>query len=213
MGQEKYNQWVRITSAKKQDSLCGGSQISVNEKYFIDKYAKDYILDIGCGTGHRTFPEWTRRKLDFNGFEKFQNLIDASQYKGKIMLSDIGNDNYQESLTVKLKENTSIAFLFGGVINGIINKREQETTWRNFKFILDKCKYILIDTLSHFSWYNTADNGQEEQLFHLVPTQYFYSKKEIENLNINYDIEICEELTENIGDIRRTHYLLTKKEN
>jgi SAM-dependent methyltransferase len=213
MAQETYNQWVKETNANQQDNLCGGSQISKNEMYLINEYAKDYILDIGCGTGHRTFPLWNERKLDFNGFEKFQNLIDSSKYGEKIILSDIGNANFQETITDKLMDNTSIAFLFGGVINGIIDKQKQEITWGNLKFILEKCTYVVVDTLSHFKWFDSADNGQVIKLFHLFPPQYFYSKKEIENLNNKYNIEICEELSENIGQLKRTHYLLRSKKN
>jgi len=38
-------------------------------------------------------------------------------------------------------------------------------------------------------------------------------KKKIEKLNTNYDIEICEERTEAIGHLKRTHYLLRRKKN
>jgi hypothetical protein len=181
--------------------------------FFINKYADNFILDIGCGTGHRTFPEWTKRQLNFYGCEKFQNLIDSSRYQENIIQADIGNENFKETVENILKNNISIAFLLGGVINGIIEKKNQNNTWGNFKFLLNKCDYILIDTLTHFSWYNSADFGKEEQLFDLVPTQYFYSKKEIEKLNDKYNMEICEELTENIGNLKRTHYLLRKNKN
>ena len=65
MSQENYDDWVMTTSAYQQDILCGGNQISINEKYFIDNYAKNNIIDIGCGTGNRTFPEWIKRNLNF----------------------------------------------------------------------------------------------------------------------------------------------------
>lgn len=211
MGQEQYDLWVQTTTPNQQDSLCGGNQISENEKYFIDKYASSIIIDIGCGTGHRTFPEWTRRQLNFYGFEKFQNLIEDSRYRDKIILADIANVNFKDKINAILENKISIAFLLGGVINGIIEGQGQNNTWGNFTYLLDKCKYILIDTLTHFSWYNSADSGKKEQLFHLVPTQYFYSKKEIEILNNKYNIEICEERTENIGHLKRTHYLLRRK--
>lgn len=213
MSQERYNQWVTTTSANQQNILCGGTKISENEKYFIDTYAKDIILDIGCGTGYRTFPVWFERKLNFYGFEKFQNLIDASEHHDKIILSDIGNVNFQKTIKDKLKGDISIAFLFGGVINGIIDRHAQERTWENFKFLLEKCDYLLIDTLTHFSWFNTEESGQVVELFHVVPPQYFYAKKEILDLNNKYGLEICKELTESIGHLKRTHYLITRKKN
>jgi trans-aconitate methyltransferase len=62
MGQEQYNRWVQITNTNQQYNLCGGRQVSDNEMYFIEKYAVKNILDIGCGTGHRTFPIWVEKK-------------------------------------------------------------------------------------------------------------------------------------------------------
>lgn len=213
MGQEHYDQWVMRTNAARQDNLCGGNRIFSNENFFIDKYAKSNILDIGCGTGHRTFPKWNKRNLNFSGLEKFQNLIDASSYKEKIFLADISEKEFKETVRKISIENIDIAFLFGGVINGLIDKEKQNMTWDNFNFLLDKCNYILIDTLTHFSWYETAETGKEEQLNPDFPTQYFYSKKELEKLNNTHSLEFCEELTEDLGPVRRTHYLLRKKGN
>ncbi|HPD66199.1 MAG TPA: hypothetical protein P5050_04900 [Bacteroidia bacterium] len=213
MGQEQYNQWVQKTTINQQDRLCGGRQVSSNELYFIEKYAKSNILDIGCGTGNRTFPIWIDRKLNFYGIEKFQNLIDGSNYKEKIIQGDISSINFIENIKINELKNIDIAFLFGGVINGIIDKNLQIKTWENFELLLDKCEYILIDTLTHFPWFSTAEIGQELQLFHLVPTQYFYSKKELEKLNNQFGLEICEEKTESIGNLLRTHYLIRKMKN
>jgi len=213
MGQEQYNQWVQKTTINQQDRLCGGRQVSSNELYFIEKYAKSNILDIGCGTGNRTFPIWIDRKLNFYGIEKFQNLIDGSNYKEKIIQGDISSINFIENIKINELKNIDIAFLFGGVINGIIDKNLQIKTWENFELLLDKCENILIDTLTHFPWFSTAEIGQELQLFHLVPTQYFYSKKELEKLNNQFGLEICEEKTESIGNLLRTHYLIRKMKN
>ncbi len=213
MGQEQYNQWVQGTATDQQNNLCGGLLVSTNEMYFIEKYAKTNIIDIGCGTGNRTFPIWNERKLNFYGIEKFQNLIDDSNYKVNIIQSDISSIEFMKIVNELPAKQFDISFLFGGVINGIIDYNLQIRTWKNFRFLLEKCSFILVDTLSHFPWFHNADHGQEQQLFHLVPTQYFYSKKEIENLNNNHDIEICEELTENIRHLKRTHYLLRKKKN
>jgi hypothetical protein len=213
MGQEQYNQWVQRTDSNQQSKLCGDGQVSDNEMYFIRQYAKTNILDIGCGTGHRTFPIWFKRKLNFYGIEKFQNLIDYSNYKEEIILSDISSKELTEIVNKLSTKQFDIAFLFGGVINGVFDSNLKTQTWENFKFLLDKCDFILIDTLTHFPWFSTAEIGQEIQLFSLVPTQYFYSKKELEKLNNEYGLEFCEERTENIGQLKRTHYLIRKMKN
>jgi len=211
MVQEQYNQWVQRTNPNEQDKLCGGRQVSDNEMYFIKRYAERNILDIGCGTGHRTFPIWIKRKLNFYGIEKFQNLIDNSKYK--IIHSDISSTEFMDTVNELSIKQFDISFLFGGVINGIIDQELQQRSWKNFRFLLDKCNYILIDTLTHFTWFPIAETGEEIQLFPLVPTQYFYSRKELENLNNEFGLEFCEERTESIGNLRRTHYLIKKKKN
>lgn len=211
MGQEQYNEWVQRTNIREQDMLCGGNRISINEKYFIDKYAKENILDVGCGTGHRTFPEWTRRNLIFYGLDKFQNLKDESTFSDKIILSDISGDNFQDTIKQIPIKTFNIAVLLGGVINGMFDRQIHEKTWGNFNLLLGKCDYILIDTLTHFNWYLTAEYGQEDQLYHKIPTQYFFSKNELERLNNRFGLEFFEEKTEKIESLERTHYLLKKK--
>jgi len=213
MWQKEYDQWVQKTNPNQQDQLCGGQYVSKNEMYFIENYAKTNILDIGCGTGHRTFPIWIERKLNFYGIEKFQNLIDYSKYRDKIINHDISSTEFMGKVNELSTKHFDISFLFGGVINGIIDQELQERTWENFRSLLDKCDYILIDTLTHFPWFSTAETGEEIQLFSLVPTQYFYSKKELEKLNNKFGLEFCEERTESIRNLSRTHYLIKKKKN
>ncbi len=168
-------------------------------------------MDAGQDIG--LFQFGLKKKLNFYGIEKFQNLIEDSRYKEKLVNTDISSKEFIERLEELMTKNFDIAFLLGGVINGIIDRNLQTKSWENFKFLLDKCDYILIDTLTHFPWFSTAEIGQEIQLFHLVPTQYFYSKKELEKLNNEFGLEICEERTENIENLKRTHYLIRKKKN
>ena len=53
--QFSYDNWSQNSPANKQEMFCGGDLISTNEKYFINTYAKSNCLDVGCGTGNRTF--------------------------------------------------------------------------------------------------------------------------------------------------------------
>lgn len=216
MEQKQYNDWVLTTNSFQQDYLCGGNHVSINELYFINKYAKENILDIGCGTGHRTFQEWEKRDISFYGLEKFVNLINSSNYREKIIQFDIIDTSFKELLDeiivlFNTKANISIAFLFGGVINGLIEFEKREKAWENFKYLSERCNFILIDTLTHFNWYKTNDTGQTEKLFNIVPIQYFYSKKELDRLIDKNNLMIVEEKSENLGNLIRSHYLLRKK--
>ena len=211
MEQENYDRWVQDTDPNKQDQICGGQTVSPNEMYFIEKYAKINILDIGCGTGHRTFPIWMKRGLNFYGFEKFQNLIDESDYRDNILQIDISADKLNEKINELKLNHFDISFLFGGVINGIIDNNLQLKTWENFKFLLNICDYILIDTLTHFNWFSIEQTGRVVQLHTALPPQYFYSKKELETFNNEFGLEFIEERSECIGPLKRTNYLIRKK--
>ena len=219
--QLRYNSFVQNTSIQLQEILCGPSP-SVsrgNEFYFIEKYAKSKILDIGCGTGHRTFPEWIKRGFDFQGIEKFQNLIDSSKYKNHILSGDIADESFRDTLDeIQKKNNNSIeiAFLFGGVINGVFGESIFKL-WNNLEYLSNFSNYILIDNLSHFIFYDKNDRGQVIQLFDKAPPQYFYSKKEIIGFIEEKRMEIIDEKKEIIGkdensvEIVRNHFLLKKK--
>jgi hypothetical protein len=212
--QEIYNNWIRNTPASAQDRLCGGNLISHNELYFINQYAQSMNLDIGCGTGNRTFNQWIRKGVDFLGIEKYQKLIDASHSPEKVVLADVSEVSFSDALKPKLDsldKKPVNAFLFGGVINGILCRENQENTWKNFSFLFQYCEYILVDTLTHFPWFDDADTGRVEQVFPFVPPQYFYSSKEINRLNGLHNISIHEEITEHLpGGLSRAHYLLKR---
>lgn len=219
MTQKDYNDWVATLNISRHDHLCGGTQLTENEKYFIDQYAKKTILDIGCGTGHRTFPVWISKNFNFCGIEKFINLIDGSRHKASIINEDITSKkiencfiNVFDKLRLNKVERIDVSFLFRGVINGFLDKETQENAWSNFSKLLNKCDFILIDTVSHFDWFRTQDYGYVLKLLDDTPPQYFYSEKEIILLNNKHSLEIHEIKTEYIDNhFKRTHYLLRKK--
>lgn len=92
--QKTYNGFVETTRPGLQEIYNGGKGLTTSETNFIEKYAKTTVLDIGCGTGNRTFPAYHILKLKATGIEKFDNLINASEYKDRIVKLDIGNHNF-----------------------------------------------------------------------------------------------------------------------
>jgi SAM-dependent methyltransferase len=222
MNQLKYDSWVEKTSSSTQDQFCGGSKISNSEKYFIDKYTNRNILDIGCGTGKRTFPEWLKRKVNFYGVEKFDHLINASKYSDKIFKSDITHIQFQKDLIeiffqMKL-EKVEISFLLGGVINSFIDNNLRKIAFQNLDCLSQFSEYILVDTLSHFDWFSQIKKGKIEELVpELFPPQYFYSEQELYKLFEFNNLKIIESKIENIpvanGSLERKHYLLKNQLN
>jgi SAM-dependent methyltransferase len=213
--QEIYDKFVKETPPGTQDYLCGPF-VSKNELYYFDNYVRNYILDIGCGTGHRTFPEWIKRNLKHKGVEKFPNLIEFSRYGHDIVQADISDksfiDKLKEAKVIKdEKERIDIAFLIGLVINGIFGPEGHEMLFNNIKELLLYCDYALIDTFTHFDWFETAEKGRGEKLIPSVPCQYFYSEQELTALINHSNLQIVETRTEPIMNYMRTHYLLRSK--
>ncbi len=208
MSQKKYDDWVTNVPCEEHDRL--NLSLFPNEEYFIDSYAKNSILDIGCGTGHRTFPYFEEKRIYYLGVEKFPHLIECSSYQDKILQADFAGDDFVE-LPALQNKNFDLCALFGGVSNGLIDNNIRQNAWKNIGILADSiCNYILLDTLNHFNWFETAEKGQTLKLLNFLPPQYFYSKKEIENLISTNNLTIVETMEEPVGTYRRIHYLLKK---
>jgi SAM-dependent methyltransferase len=207
--QSDYQNWAKNTSPQEQEMLCGSNHISENEKYFIEKYAKNNCIDIGCGTGNRTFKEYERKGINYVGIEQFEHLKKYSQFPAKIQIKDITSDSFQ--LDGIGNKKFDIAFYFGGVINGFVSTNARLIGWGNIEQVAKKyANYILFDTLSHFSWFRdeNKEKGEVIQLFPTAPPQYFYSLKELKTLFAKHYLEIVEEKEEPAYHFRRTHFLL-----
>jgi hypothetical protein len=178
--QTTYQNWAKNTSPREQEMLCGSGYISDNEKYFIEKYATNNCIDIGCGTGNRTFKEYERNGIDYIGIEQFEHLKEYSHFTTKIQLKDITSDNFLIDGIGNQK--FDIAFYFGGVINGFVSTNARLTGWENIEKVAQKyANYVLIDTLSQFPWFHDESHefGMVLQLHSMFPPQYFYSLKEL----------------------------------
>ena len=207
--QSTYQNWAKNTSPREQEILCGSGYISDNEKYFIEKYATSNCIDIGCGTGNRTFKEYERKGIDYIGIEQFEHLKEYSHFPTKIQLKDITSDNFLIDGIGNQK--FDIAFYFGGVINGFVSTNARLTGWENIEQVAKKyANYILFDTLSHFPWFRdeNKENGDVINLLPAAPPQYFYSLKELKTLFAKHQLEIVEKKEEPVYHFRRTHFLL-----
>jgi len=206
--QQEYNTWIEKTNVSTQEFYSGGKMFSDNEEYFVEKFSQKKLLDIGCGTGIRTFPQYQAMNIDFLGLEKFPNVIDASPYKQFILQGDIATNSFQE-IEIMKNERFDLSVFMGGVVNGLIDEEARMTAWKNIGFLTEKvCNFVLFDTITSFQWYETAQNGQVEKLHTLLPPQYFYSKSEIERLLSENNLKVEEMINESFGNMTRTHFLI-----
>lgn len=219
--QRQYDSFAQTSSIQHQEMLCGPkpSVSRGNELYYLENYSKNNILDIGCGTGHRTFPEYINKNIKYFGIEKFDNLINASRFKSNIIQGDICSSNFillleDENLINEIGVNFDLTVLLGGVVNSFISNEYRDIAWKNISLLLNRSKYVLFDTLTHFSWYEIESKGKTIELPIPVeiPPQYFYSKLELENIFTENRIEIIESKSEFLpGGLKRCHFLISQE--
>lgn len=217
--QRLYDSFAQNSSIQHQEMLCGPkpSQSGGNELYYIENYAQTTILDIGCGTGHRTFPEYIKKNIKYFGVEKFENLINASRYKSHIIKGDLCSEDFisileDQNLIVEIGNSFDLTVLFGGVVNSFISNDYRNIAWKNISLLLRKSRYILFDSLTHFNWYKNDLEGKavELEIPVEIPPQYFYSKRELEKIFSENGIKLIETKSENIpGGFERTHFLIS----
>ena len=88
--QRQYDSFAQTSSIQHQEMLCGPkpSVSRGNELYYIENYSKNTILDIGCGTGHRTFPEYINKNIKYFGIEKSREYAVQSSVRIKDFLKN-----------------------------------------------------------------------------------------------------------------------------
>jgi len=207
--QTEYNDWVSNTSIKSQIYSCGGTHISETESYIINKYAKHSILDIGCGTGIRTFPFYVQNDLSFLGIEKFPNLINDSPYKNDIIQGDITLSNFKN--IVDPNSYYDLTVMFGEILSSFLDSNLRNQAFKNISYITQNISdFIVVDAMSHFDWFYEAEEGQIIKLFKDLPPQYFYSQKELYNLFNKYNLKIVEEKTQLLQteNFEKTYFIL-----
>lgn len=215
--QNEYDLFPQNTPIYQLDSLCGPSpsEFQGSEWYFLNKFIGKSILDIGCGTGHRTFPDYDALQIKYFGIEKSKRLIEHSNFNNKIIEGDICSENFSDCLNndnlIKAIGNAfDLAVLFGGVVNGFIAKDRRGVAWNNISNLLkNNCQYVLFDTLTHFDWYPVAPYGQIVRIFPSAPPQYFYSYPELLAIFDRHGIELVEKQSERIpNNWERTLFLI-----
>lgn len=209
--QKQYNEFVETTSAKMQEIFNGGLSLSPIECKFIQKYAKSSVLDIGCGTAKRTFPAFSKINLRATGIEKFDNLIDASNYKDQIVKLDVGDPDFLNHSC--FKNHFDLAVCFRGVINGFIDEDLRQQAWKNLAGLLynSSIDSLLVDTYTNVHWYETGDTGQIHFVVPGAPPQYMYSRKELLALFNELKLEVAEESIDSSSGVSIAYYLLKRK--
>ncbi|MEO0074993.1 MAG: methyltransferase domain-containing protein [candidate division WOR-3 bacterium] len=205
--QQVYDHFAKNTDIETQDRLSGSVPLRV-EKEIINKYKPKTLLDIGCGSGNRMFPFYREQKIKYKGIEKFSEVIEQSKYQNDIFCLDIGSENFIKDFRQLDKGNYEMVVLFG-VINAFIDENLRRNAWKNLNNLINKDNILVVNTLSHFDWFNRNDIGQIITLPQ-IPPQYFYSEKELKKIFQNNGFKIKEEYEDDYGFIKVRYYVLIK---
>ena len=208
MNQLDYDNWLNYHSYEYHESFSGHDHILKNEKYFIQKYAKSKVLDLGCGTGNRMGEYYYKNKIDWKGIDFCKHLIEASRYKENIQIADLSKEYF---LSAEEKYNLSVCI--GGVICGLLCEKRRDAFWKNIAKMLEmNCEYFLFDTVYWTFGFCGCKKGVTRKLFPFLPPQYFPSELELQQIFDDNNLEIVEKKLEVFNGINRIHYLIKKKE-
>ena len=203
--QLEYDQFIQRTQALLQDQYSGGQYVSENEKFYILNHGKSGILDLGCGTGNRTLRYYEMEGVPFLGVEKFPEILADSQYRDKILVGDVADENLHH---VVKNSNFSYELVtgFGGLINAFINPVLRESAFRSLDNLMrnGKGKKLVLDTLKLNSF--GKEKGEVVQLYSFLPPQYFYSEQELKSIFSELNWPEPNVKLERISNFQRLHY-------
>jgi hypothetical protein len=128
--QNEYDQWSLNEPIKRINTLIAPS-VNSKEKEFIKLANPTKILDIGCGNGNRLFSYLSELKIPFLGIEKFEWLIENSNFKDFIVVEDLLQLN--TSNLEKKFENIDVITILGGSLIGIFCYKNQQIAWNNIR--------------------------------------------------------------------------------
>jgi SAM-dependent methyltransferase len=222
MHQELYDSWARGINHQVHDLICLEYRSAEGEYILLRMPNLSTILDIGCGTGHRTLSRWMKRGLAFCGIEKFQNLIDGSNHAEHIIQGDIADPNFdalfpaiREKLQLQEGEKISVVVLFGCVVESLLDESLREIAWANFAKLLEFSNRIVFDVTFDNSYeFYTAEQGHITERKGIIPHQYCYSFREIQALNAKHGLVVYSTSRDIFGySYLRRFFAITSVEN
>ena len=162
---------------------------------------KSMVLEIGCGTFHRTGPYYTQNSITFFGIEPLQNIALRSDYREHIVVASFGLDFLRRFPKILEKKFTAIVIL-GGMINGLHCPTLRDSFWKALGILSKNCEVIILDTLvrpKEKSLYRKSMQGGISSNKGTLPIQYYFTRKELQRIFELYGFTIAVEGIDILG--------------
>ena len=192
--QIQYEQATKNLDITKFEIYCSSS-LTISEHTLFDAFLlpKSMVFEIGCGTFHRTAPYYTKKQISFYGVEPLKNIVQRSDYRQHIVI-DTFDRSFLETYT-KIQQNTYTAIiLLGGIINGIHCPTLKDSFWSALRILARNSEVVILDTLTRpqFNFLKSKHGFQYSQQG-VLPIQYSYSRKELQQIFTTYDFKVAVE--------------------
>ncbi len=198
--QKEYDRFFEESNTGTLDGYCNVDFIDLYEKAILKLETKTKrLVDVGCGSGNRLFDFYNRAGIEYYGVEKSINFINGSKHKDKISQLDLTNPQYFSRFNEIMHNlnflNYDTISLFGGVINGFIDKNQRDIGWKNIEKMLRNDTYLILHSLGDRRWYCSGNIGKCLKLVNddVFPNQYLYSRNELCNIFKQHNMKILNE--------------------
>ena len=207
-GQREYENWslnqpvIRINEANARI-------VNEKEKELIGKANPKKILDIGCGNGKRLFSYLRDTKINFIGLEKFERLINESEFRKDIIVADLLELNIND--LPKEFADVDVITILGGSLLGVFCIDNQNKAWENIFAILPNNGKIIFDALVIDGFENEEEIGTRTIVPGRTPPQFFLSESQLKTIWSRLGIALIEHTDIKIPAPYSLRYYLLQK--
>ena len=206
--QKRYEQVAQQLDVTKFEIYCSPF-LTISEQTLFEAFLspKGSVFEIGCGTFHRTGPYFKKNQISFYGVDPLENVVRRSDYRQHIIVNTFDIHFLEKYKKIRQQEYTAIVLL-GGIINGIHCPTLRDSFWRALRILAMNSEVVILDTLTQPQFnFMKSKTGFAFSHEGALPIQYYYSRKELQQIFTTYDFDVAVEGIDIGGGNTRTFVL------